>query len=91
MLISLFALLAACSDSGNPVDGCQDNEDCLFSGVDVGKVCRQGSCVFPNAAGTTAPNFCLPVINPASEYYGSNRCLAEEKEKVVMLFFGLIA
>lgn len=85
-----LALALGCASE--PWEGpCRDNDDCLFSGADVGKTCNQGLCEFSADGKTSAPNFCLPVINPASEFFGSNRCLAEEKGQVVLLFFGLIA
>jgi hypothetical protein len=88
-----FALACCALVSGCAEDAwqgpCRANADCLFSGNDVGKVCNHGICEFADE--NTAPNFCLPVINPSSTYYGQNRCLAEEKGQVVLIFFGLLA
>ncbi|MBW2731949.1 MAG: hypothetical protein JRH20_06115 [Deltaproteobacteria bacterium] len=87
-LLAVVMLASGCASEGAE-GACQNDDDCLFSSADVGKVCQEGSCAFPSAA--TAPNFCLPVINPASEFFGENRCLSEEKGQVVLLFFALLA
>ena len=78
--------LAGCQRSSG--DQCDEDRHCLYQERDVGKRCDDGYCVFPTAPRSTAPNFCLQVVNPTQSDFGSKHCLAQEKGKATMLFFG---
>lgn len=71
---------------------CQTDIDCWIGGTSNGKICRDGLCRF-GSGGTRfpAPEFCLTVANPKSEHHDKERCLSDERGKVVLLFFGLLA
>ena len=71
---------------------CNDDKDCLVQGSYVGKHCDQRHrCDFKFDERMDAPNFCLNVVNPKSQYAGTKLCLEQLKGKVVFIFFGLMA
>jgi hypothetical protein len=74
--MSLF-LLNGCAN-----DSCDTQADCAN-----GELCIANHC----QAARPAENFCGKVQNPASQYHDSKRCLSQEKQRVVMLFFVLLA
>lgn len=75
------------------LEECRQDSDCWTKGFPNGKGCIAGRCEFPLTTGkrVAAPAFCLDVANPKSPYYGQSRCLADEKGKVVLVFFALLA
>ena len=77
--------------SGSCYVECVSAEDCLVNGVDLGKRCIDNRCEFLFDERVPAPAFCMEVVNPKSAHFGKDFCLDEQRGKVVMLFFGLLA
>lgn len=75
------------------LEECQQDSHCWLNGFPNGKSCIAGRCEFALTTGkrVDAPAFCLEVANPKSPYQGQSRCLADEKGKVVLVFFALLA
>ncbi len=72
---------------------CRVDTDCWdTAGVPNGQVCSEGLCRFASGGDRfKAPDFCLTVANPKSGLQGQERCLSDEKGKVVLVFFALLA
>jgi hypothetical protein len=72
---------------------CRADADCWgTSQAPNGQVCSEGLCRFASGGDRfKAPDFCLTVANPKSPGYGQERCLSDDKGKVVLMFFGLLA
>ena len=77
--------------TGTCVVECTVDEDCLVQGVNLGKRCIDNRCEFLFDERVAAPDFCLEVVNPSSEYFGQDYCLDQQQGKVVMIYFGLLA
>lgn len=75
------------------LEECQQDSQCWTNGFPNGMSCVAGRCEFPLTTGkrVDAPAFCLEVANPKSSYHGQSHCLADEKGKVVLVFFALLA
>jgi hypothetical protein len=70
---------------------CNEDKDCTVGGLSVGKTCTQNQCRFLFDERVPAPGFCLEDINPKTSTHGTSLCLSALKNKVVLLFFGLLA
>lgn len=71
---------------------CRVDPDCWSSAISNGMVCLDGRCEFALSFGRVkAPDFCLEVVNPNSGMEGQPFCLSDQKGKVGLIFFGLLA
>jgi hypothetical protein len=78
-----------CSQAtGQCILECRSNEDCWVQGAFIGKECWDHRCVFRFDERVAAPNFCMQVVNPRSQYFEDNLCLNDRLGKVVVLYFG---
>jgi hypothetical protein len=79
-----------CIDNQCQVE-CTTDADCQADPLHLGKRCIANRCRFATTERIAAPELCLDVVNPKSGAEGQQRCLGQQKGKVVMLFFGLLA
>lgn len=70
---------------------CTTDADCQLNAMDIGKRCVDNRCRFTLGDRPPAPPLCLEVANPKSGIAGQTRCIADDRGKVVMLFFALLA
>jgi hypothetical protein len=68
---------------------CTGDEDCP-AGIPHRCATRptgKRQCLLDLAKRVAAPDFCLQVVNPRSQYHGKDLCLSQLRGKVVMLYF----